>query len=129
VNSEFLISPSPLLPVKCSQPGHVSLQSVLKHGCCCKLEGVMHDAGASIGSGLLDTAAAVSAVPLKPNTESVGAFSSDFGMLSMCCRCLPARSTQILRSVIPGITSAGNADLPEPQTAYVILLHQKPLSG
>ncbi|CAK0786319.1 hypothetical protein CVIRNUC_009532 [Coccomyxa viridis] len=35
--------------------------------------------GASIANGLLNTAAAIAAVPLKPNTESVGAFSSDFG--------------------------------------------------
>ncbi|CAL5226790.1 g9651 [Coccomyxa viridis] len=35
--------------------------------------------GASISGGLLNTAAAVAAVPLKPNVESVGAFSSDFG--------------------------------------------------
>ena len=82
VNSEVLVSLSPLLPVKFSQPGHASLDCILKHGVCCKLKGVMHNAGASIGSGLLDTAAAVSAVPLKPNTESVGAFSSDFGTLS-----------------------------------------------
>lgn len=36
-------------------------------------------AGASIKSGLLDTAAALALVPLKPTTESIGAFSSDFG--------------------------------------------------
>ena len=35
--------------------------------------------GASISGGLINTAAAVAAVPLKPNIESVGAFSSDFG--------------------------------------------------
>ncbi|EIE18942.1 subtilisin-like protein [Coccomyxa subellipsoidea C-169] len=34
--------------------------------------------GASIKSGLLDTAAALALVPLKPTTESIGAFSSDF---------------------------------------------------
>ena len=41
--------------------------------------GSVHHVGASIANGLLNTAAAIAAVPLKPNTESVGAFSSDFG--------------------------------------------------
>jgi len=37
-------------------------------------------AGASIKSGMLNVPAALALVPLKPNIEGVGAFSSDFGV-------------------------------------------------